>query len=142
MYSVQQSTPPEQVIWEYYDGGLWNALPDGDSFRIEAYYSENDTTFYLGNAQMAFQYNLNHLTQSHPRTKVSHRIKRTVFTEDRPEVTHSKMMDLPVSVCVCVCGGGGGGGGTCYQRLEWFMYLSNVYMYFWLYNVHVHQMYM
>lgn len=60
-----------QVIWEYYDGGLWNALPDTDSFRIEAHYSESDNSFYLGEAQMAFHYNLNSMQRSHPRTKVS-----------------------------------------------------------------------
>ena len=78
-------THSPQVIWEYYDGGLWNSLPDGDSFRIEAHYSETDTSFYLGDAQLAFHYSLSHLTRSHPRTKVNHRIKRTVFIEERPE---------------------------------------------------------
>ncbi len=59
-----------QVIWEYYDGGLWNSLPDSDSFRIEAHYSESDNSFYLGEAQMAFHYSLGNMTRSHPRTKV------------------------------------------------------------------------
>ena len=44
---------------------------------------------------------VNGLTGCHlcPPFQVTHRIKRTVFIEDRPEVTHSKMMDLPVSFC-------------------------------------------
>ena len=78
--------PPSQVIWEYLDdGGLWQALPDGDSFRIEKYYSEQTQSFHLGDAQLAFQYNLNTLIRVHPRTKHSHRLKRTPFIEERPE---------------------------------------------------------
>ena len=89
----------EKVIWEYLDdGGLWQALPDGDSFRIEKFYSEQTQSFHLGDAQLAFQYNLNTMMRVHPRTKHTHRLKRTLFIEERPEVLYSKMADLPATV--------------------------------------------
>ena len=90
------------MIWEYYDGGLWNALPDGDSFRIEAHYCENDHIFSFGDVQMVYQYNLHHMTRTHPRTRVVHRIKRTILIEERPEGV-SLCMCVCVCVCVCVC---------------------------------------
>ena len=76
---------PPQVIWEYYDGGLWNALPDQDSFQIEHSYCEGVSSFQLEDAQTSFGYNLNNFTRMHLRTRAVHRIKRTPFTEDRPE---------------------------------------------------------
>ena len=63
----------EKVIWEYLDdGGLWQALPDGDSFRIEKFYSEQTQSFHLGDAQLAFQYNLNTMMRIHPNLSLIH----------------------------------------------------------------------
>ena len=74
-----------QVIWEYYDGGLWNALPDEDSYRIEGHYCDTLNTFQLEDAHSSFSYNLHHMTRTHLRTRAVHRIKRTPFIEERPE---------------------------------------------------------
>lgn len=76
---------PMQVIWEFYDGGLWNALPDSDSFHIEAHYCASDHSFDLGVVQQSLHYNLHSMTRTHPRTRAVHRIKRTVHIEERPE---------------------------------------------------------
>ncbi len=74
------------MIWEYFDdGGLWQALPENDSFKIEAHFAEQSHNFYLGDPQAAFQYNLNSMCRLHPRTKHQHRIKRTPFIWDQPE---------------------------------------------------------
>ncbi len=77
--------PSTQVIWEYYDGGQWNALSDPDSFQIEHSYCEGVTTFQLEDAHVTLGYNLGHMTRTHLRTRAIHRIKRTPFSEDRPE---------------------------------------------------------
>ncbi len=74
-----------QVIWEYYDGGLWNAHADVDSFSIENYFCEGTSLFTLSENRTEFNYNLNHMTKIHPRTRASHRIKRTPFVEERPD---------------------------------------------------------
>ena len=73
------------MIWEYYDGGLWNALPDNDSYSIEGHYSNCVTTFNIEDTHTAFNYDLNHMTRTHIRTKAIHRVKRTPYIEDRPE---------------------------------------------------------
>lgn len=90
--------PHPQVIWEYLDdGGLWQALADGDSYRIEAHYSEQSHSFHLGDAQLAFHYNLNTMMRSHPRTKHNHRIKRTIFIEERPEGGCGTLMNSDIT---------------------------------------------
>lgn len=86
----------EKVIWEYLDdGGLWQALPSDVCYRIEAHFNEQSTSFHLGDAQLAFHYNLQSMNRTHPRTRHVHRIKRTPFVEEQVEVLHTKMMDLP-----------------------------------------------
>lgn len=77
-----------QVIWEYYDGGLWNALPDEDSYHIEGKYCDSVNTFQLEDTHVAFTYNLHNMTRMHLRTRAVHRIKRTPFIEERPEGTY------------------------------------------------------
>ena len=83
---AQLSYKQEKVIWEYLDdGGLWQALSNEDCYKIEAHFCEQSHSFHLGDAQLAFQYNLNNMTRSHPRTKHHHRLKRTLFIEEQPE---------------------------------------------------------
>jgi len=74
-----------QVIWEYYDGGLWNAHADTDSFSIENHFCDGSLSFSLTENRMEFNYSLSHMTKVHPRTRAIHRIKRTPFVEERPE---------------------------------------------------------
>lgn len=82
----------ETVMWEYLDdGGLWQACPEDDSFKIEAHFFEGSQQFHLGD----HAYSLNHMTRSHPQTRNSQRIKRTLFVQERRDVLHSTMKDLP-----------------------------------------------
>ena len=72
--------PPSQVIWEYLDdGGLWQACPEEDSFKIEAHFFEGSQQFHLSD----YHYHLNNMTRSQPFTKNSQRIKRTQFIQER-----------------------------------------------------------
>lgn len=73
-------------------------MADGDSYRIEAHYSEQSHSFHLGDAQLAFHYNLNTMMRSHPRTKHNHRIKRTIFIEERPEGECGTLMNSDITV--------------------------------------------
>ena len=68
------------MIWEYLDdGGLWQACPEEDSYRIEAHFFEGTQQFHLGD----YHYHLNHMTRSHPQTRNSQRVKRTQFIQER-----------------------------------------------------------
>ena len=71
-----------QVMWEYFDdGGLWQSCAEEDSYKIEAHFFEFSQQFHLGD----YHYHLNHMTRSHPQTRNSQRIKRTMFVQERRE---------------------------------------------------------
>ena len=83
------------MIWEYLDdGGLWQACPEDESFKVEAHFFEGSQQFHLGD----YHYNLNHMTRGQLQTKNQQRVKRTQFVEERRDGERGE-------------GGGGGGGG-------------------------------
>ena len=96
------------MIWEYLDdGGLWQACPEEDSFKIEAHFFEGSQQFHLGD----YHYHLNHMTRSHPQTRNSQRVKRTQFIQERRDGERGREGAGGREGGGGEGGGGGGGGG-------------------------------
>lgn len=76
-----------QVFWEWNDDtGLWQAFCNDVRKSIEVNYLDQVNTFTLGDPELSHHYNLGGtFTRTHPRSKITQRLRRTPNIWDRPE---------------------------------------------------------
>ena len=123
-----------QIYWEWNDEtGLWQAFCNDVRKSIETNYLDQVNTFTLGDPELSHHYNLATFSRTHPRSKLTQRLRRTPNIWDRPEgerlvfvwlhnylcfvgsttcgafrlvgvcVCLSVCMCVSVCACVCVC---------------------------------------